>query len=288
MAREIYKTNQRSGGCEVAGEYENLGGWQSFKTGDWFPRLLARALKNYWNNANVAYFRTKYPNDTDDQIARRMISLACKNASGIGVATGATMSTNEIVTLLTAGEGVVGIPANIALAGASIGGEMIGVTHVQLKMLAELGRLYGAPLDLDDPQDIWTIIAFALGGNVAQTAGAFGMQVGRHVAGRTVRKVFSKDTLKATQQLGRMIGVKILQKNLVKYSVPVASIAIGGSWNYVATRSMGRIACQHFKKIVADQAGRGEDADGPIIEGEPAPPCRDTDPEGATLSDPAD
>lgn len=272
----------------MASEYDELGGWQSFKNGEWFHRLVVRAVRNYWESADAGYFRAKYPKDTDDQLARRMISLACKNATGVGVATGATMSTNEVVGLLTAGEGIVGIPANIAIAAASIGGEMIGVTHIQLKLLAQLGHLYGVPLDPDDPEDIWTIIAFALGGSAAQTAGTFGMKVGRHVTGRTVKSVFSKETLRATQQLGRIIGVKILQKNLVKYSVPVASIAIGDTWNYVATRSMGKIAREHFKQIVVSTADRGHEPDGPIIDHAPDRPRAGTASEQSPLPDPAD
>ncbi len=107
----------------MTSEYDDLGGWQSFRSGDWFQKLVARAVRNYWRNADATYFRTKYPHDTQDQTARRMISLACKNAAAIGVATGAAMSTNEIVGLLTAGEGGVGLPANLAIAGASIGSE---------------------------------------------------------------------------------------------------------------------------------------------------------------------
>lgn len=266
----------------MTSEYDDLGGWQSFRSGDWFQKLVARAVRNYWRNADATYFRTKYPHDTQDQTARRMISLACKNAAAIGVATGAAMSTNEIVGLLTAGEGGVGLPANLAIAGASIGSEMIGVTHVQLKLVAQLGHLYGAPLHLDDPEDIWIIIAYAMGGTTAEMAGAFGMKVGRHVTGRTVKNVFSRETLKATQQLGRMIGVKILQKNLVKYSIPVASIAIGGTWNYVSTRYIGRVARVHFKT-----ADRGDEPDGPIIDHAPEGPPRSPASDGAPLLDPA-
>ncbi len=250
----------------MVNEYEELGGWKSFKNGDWFHQLVVRAVKNYWKTADVGYFRTKYPNDTNDQLARRMTSLACKNATGLGVATGATMSINEIVGLLTAGEGGVGIPINIAIAMASIAGEMIGVTHIQMKLLAQLGHLYGVPLDPDDPEDIWTIIAFAVGGSAAEMAGSFGMKVGRHLTDRTVRRTFSKETLKLTQKLGSKIGLTILQKNLVKYTVPVVSIAIGGTWNYFATRSMGRIAQEHFKKTAVAVTERGYGTDGPIID----------------------
>jgi hypothetical protein len=81
-------------------------------------------------------------------------------------------------------------------------------------------------------------------------AGTFGMKVGAHVTKRTVKGVFKKEVLKRTQVLGRIIGLKILQKNLIKYSVPVVSVGLGGSWNYLSTRVMGKVAQRHFKQVV--------------------------------------
>ncbi len=58
----------------------------------------------------------------------------------------------------------------------------------QLQLVANLGKLYGAPLNPDDPEDILTIIAFALGGSAAETAGKFGMKVGGRIAKNAARE----------------------------------------------------------------------------------------------------
>jgi uncharacterized protein (DUF697 family) len=186
-----------------------------------------------------------------DQIAKNLITVAAKNASILGGIIGATVSTDEIVGLLTDFEGGVGLPANIAIAGTSLSAEAIQLVRIQLQLVANLGKLYGAPLDPDDPEDILTILAFALGGGAATAAGTAGMQVGGKAAGLGAKNLFAKDLLATLKKIASKVGVKILQRSIVKYTVPVASIGIGSSWNYLATRSVGRIAIIHFKQRVA-------------------------------------
>jgi uncharacterized protein (DUF697 family) len=186
-----------------------------------------------------------------DQIAKKLIVVAAKNAAILGGITGATISTDEIVGLLTGFEGVVGLPANIAIAGVSISAEVILLVLIQLQLVANLGKLYGAPLDPDDPEDILTILAFALGGGAAFAAGTAGMQVGGKAAGLGAKNLFAKDLLATLKKIASKVGVKILQRSIAKYTVPVASIGVGSSWNYLATRNVGRIAIRHFKQRVA-------------------------------------
>ena len=57
----------------------------------------------------------------------------------------------------------------------------------------------------------------------------------------------SKDTLKALQKFAQRLGFKILQRTIIKYAVPVASAAVGSGYNYIATKSVGKIAKIHFK-----------------------------------------
>jgi uncharacterized protein (DUF697 family) len=56
------------------------------------------------------------------------------------------------------------------------------------------------------------------------------------------------------QEIGKKVGVRILQRSIVKYTVPVVSIGIGTSWNYLATKAVGRIAIKHFKERAAAAA----------------------------------
>jgi len=62
-----------------------------------------------------------------------------------------------------------------------------------------------------------------------------------------VKKYVSKGTLKAIQDFGKRIGIRILQKSILKYTVPVVSAVVGSSYNYITTKSVGGIAKNHLK-----------------------------------------
>jgi uncharacterized protein (DUF697 family) len=177
-----------------------------------------------------------------------LISVAAKNASILGGITAAAVSADEIVTVVGGG---LGLPANIAIAVASISTEAVLLVHVQLHLIANLGKLYGVPLDPDDPEDIITILAFPVGGGAAEFAGKAGGKIGAKAAGQAAKKLFSKGTLAYVKKVGAKVGVKILQRSIVKYTVPLASIGIGSGWNYLATKTVGRIAIRHFKQRAA-------------------------------------
>jgi hypothetical protein len=142
-------------------------------------------------------------------------------------------------------------------------------------MVAELAKLYEVPLDDEDPEDIWIIFAYAVGGKASELAGGFGMKVGGAATKHGIKRVISKEILKQLQAIGRMIGVKILQKTLIKYAVPVVSIGIGSTWNYFSTKAIGKIAQKHFSSWREQFDGK-EDEEGPIIEHKPNDICGDS------------
>jgi len=233
---------------EANQDYKEVGGWSSFKSGQWLWPIIQKSFSNYWNKANVEYFETKYGTKDTEQLAKTLISVAAKNSAVLGGITGAAISTDEIVAVATGGEGGLGLPANIAIAATGIGAEAISLIRFQLQLVANLGKLYGVPLDPDDPEDILTILAFALGGSAADAAGKCGMKVGGKLAGRTAKTVFKKETLAALKRIAAKVGVKILQRSIVKYTIPIASIGIGTGWNYASTKTVANIATKHFKQ----------------------------------------
>jgi len=229
-------------------EIEKLGGWESFKSGEWFLKLIRKCFKNYFERANADYFRGKYPSLDVDSIVKKINKVAARNSAILGAIVGGVVSADELTTIFTAGEGGLGLPANITIALMAIAGEAILLVRMQLQLIANIAKLYNTPIDVDDPEDILTIMAFALGGSVAEVAGKAGMKVGGKITEKAVRKHISRGVLKTIQKLGRKIGIKILQRTIIKYAVPVASMGIGYVWNYVATKTVGRIAVKHFKK----------------------------------------
>ncbi len=233
-------------------DYAELGGWQAFKNGEWLHLLIRRSFRSYWERGTADYFLRKYPGCDAETIAKKLIAVAAKNASVLGGVTAAAVSTDEIVGFLTAGGAVIGLPATVAIASASLAGEAVLLVRVQLQLIANLGRIYGVPLDPNDPEDVLTILAFALGGSAAEAAGKAGMKVGGQAAGLAAKAMFAGDTLALAKKIGAKVGVKILQRSIVKYTVPVASIGIGAGWNYMATRTVGRLATRHFQQRLVD------------------------------------
>lgn len=233
---------------EAKKDYAKFGGWESFKSGEWLLTLIQKSFKNYFEKANSEYFRKKYKSKDTEFIAKKLIGVAAKNAALLGGLTGLVVSADEIVAIATGGELVIGLPANIAIAVTAIGAEMLLLMRMQLQLVANLAKLYEVPLDTDDPEDILIILAYAFGGAVAEEAGKIVAKASGHVAGNVAKKIFQKELLQAVKALGKKLGMKILQRSIVKYTVPGVSMAVGSTWNFFAVRSVGKIACGHFKK----------------------------------------
>jgi uncharacterized protein (DUF697 family) len=233
---------------EAKHDVEELGGIAAFKTGEWVLALVQKSFKSYFANANGDYFRAKYKTSDNDFVADKLIAVGVGNATLLGGLTGLAISGDELLAFFTGGEGGVGLPANIAIATAAIAGEAVLFLKMQLQLVAELAKLYGAPLNPDDPEDILLIIAFALGGAAAEEAGRLGMKITGTVASTAIRKTIRKDVLKALQSVGKTIGIKILQRNIIKYAVPVASTIVGAAWNRSTMKSVGRLAKSHMRE----------------------------------------
>lgn len=233
-------------------DYEEIGGLKSFRSGQWLFEIIQRSFKSYWENANVEYFEAKYGTSDKVKLARKLTSVTARNAAVLGSITGLAVSADELVTLFTAAEGGIGLPANIAIAATAAGAEAILLVKFQLQLVANLAKLKGVPLDPEDPEDTLVILAYALGGAASEAAGRLGMKVGGKLAGRAAKQVFSKELLATLKKLAAKVGIKVLQSSIVKYTIPLASIAIGSSWNYWAIRSVAKIADVHFEGRLKD------------------------------------
>lgn len=229
-----------SSGLDEAKQFAKSLDFDEAKSGEWFINLLLRVASTYDRNARAEYFQQKYPGLPPDEIADILTSVTVRYATIAGAVAGATATANQIAGLASAG-----MTAPLFL--GSIGAEMIYLARIQMRLVLDLSVVYDLRLDPEDPEDVLMVFGYALGVAPTEALGK-GVQVAAR-AGATgaVKKYISKGTLKAVQDFARRLGFKILQRTLLKYAVPVASAAVGSSYNYVATRSVGRIAKTHFK-----------------------------------------
>lgn len=212
--------------------------FEEVKSGEWFIKLLQQVVRAYDRNARATYFQKKYPGLSPDEIADILILVTAKHATIAGALAGLAATANEIAALSSAG-------LTVPLFMGSIGAEMLYLSNIQMRLVLDMSVLYDLQLDAEDPEDTLLIFGYALGVAPAEGLGK-GLQVAAR-AGTTsaVKKVFSNTTLDALQKL----GFKILQRTIVKYAVIGVSVAVGSSYNYIATKSVGEIAKTHFKNM---------------------------------------
>ena len=236
-------------------DFMRLGGIQGLRDGSWLSKLFVEAFQSFWDKANPDYFRAKYPKLSDDDIGRKIIAIASKNAGSVGLASATAMSAGEISSLLGFTTGGLTLPVSTGVMLTAIGSDLAGTTTIHLKLIAELGKLYGVALDRSDPEDIWEIIRFALFGEASDVARHATTFATRNPTKLLIKKVFAKNTLKAIQNAGGNLGVKILQRHLVQMSVPGVSMGVSTVWNFYSTRAVGRHAMARFKTAKAERSG---------------------------------
>jgi tellurite resistance protein len=210
------------------------------KSGEWFISLLRKVIQSYDRNARATYFQKKYPGLPPDDIADILTTVAVRYATIAGAVAGAAATANQIAALSSAG-------MTAALFVGSIGAEMLYLSQIQMRLVLDLSVVYDLQLDAEDPEDVLMIFGYTLGVTPTGMLGK-GLQVAAGAATKgAVRKYISKGTLTAIKDFARRLGFKILQRTILKYAVPVASAAVGSSYNYATTKSVGRIAKAHLK-----------------------------------------
>ena len=225
-------------------------GWPSFKNGDWLFMVVQRSFKAFYENANADYFRGKYPRLNDEAIAKKLIAVSAKNAALLGATTGAAVSVDELTALVASvPTGGLNLPAQITVATTALAAEAVVLVRIQLQLIANIAKLFEVQLDPDDPEDVMLILQFAFGGAVAEKAGKFAAKTAGSVTKRVIKKKLSGPALKALQKTAAKLGVKVLQRSVIKYAVPLASSVVGGTWNYMTTKKIGGIAMNHFQKF---------------------------------------
>jgi tellurite resistance protein len=214
--------------------------FEEVKSGEWFIQLIGKVIHAYDRNARVSYFQKKYPGLPPDELADILTSVTVRYATIAGAIAGAAATVDQIAALSSAG-------MTVALFLGSIGAEMLYLSQIQMRLVLDLSVVYDLQLDPEDPEDVLMIFGYALGVTPTEMLGK-GLEVAASAAAKgAVKKYISKGTLEALKDSARRLGFKILQRTILKYAVPVASAAVGSSYNYVTTQSIGRIAKAHLK-----------------------------------------
>ncbi len=214
------------------------------KRGSWFGKLLTFSLARYVEKVDADYFRAKYPHLPPDAVVDARIQLAARYA---GIEGGLSASAYTGAVAATIGSGGGASPVTVPGAVASFAVDLLFVTQLQLRLAHDIAVLYGVPLDLDDPEDLWNLIRVAFvvkSGEMGRGAVAKGVPA---VIRPLVKKIFSGTTLATARSLP-VVGKYLLQRNIIKFAIPVASVPISTGVNYWSTKIAGRHARRVFRQ----------------------------------------
>ncbi len=217
-------------------------------SGEWFNQYVRIMLADYaqtiTQNGGITSFHQKYPELTRDQIAQKVCDTAIHYATIAGGFSGAAISLAFASTIATIGiSSVVAVPAGLA----AIVAEMLYTTQLQVRLVYDLSVIYGHPIDVDNPSDVYKTFSLAYGitfasGNLGTAVKTFTPTVARtYIRGLVVGHTQAIRHV-AMHALGPKIGSKITQKAFLSTAVPGVSIAVSSSWNYLSTRHIAAIA----------------------------------------------
>lgn len=208
------------------------------RSGDWFAKLLTFSLQQYVTKVDADYFKAKYPDLPPDVVVDARIRLAANYAAIEGALSSTAYSSAIAATIGSAGAAS---PLALPAGGATFAVDLAYTTYIQLQMTYDISVLYGIPLDIDDPDDTWKVVKLAFGIKVGESAGQ-GVMKGIPVVIRpVVKKIFSGSTLAAAKSLP-IIGKQLLQRNIIKFAIPGATIPITTVVNRYMTKAAGNRA----------------------------------------------
>jgi len=224
---------------------------EDIKNGNWFTSFLRYSLETYATKVNAAYFRAKYPGLPPDAVVDRQVALA-QNYSAIEG--GLTSTAYSAAIVATIGSGGGSSPLTLPGAVSSFVIDLFFTTQIQLRLAYDISVLYNFPVDMKDPEDLMNLLRVAFGikaGEVLRTATKGTPEAVR----QGVKAVIRGPVLAALKNLP-LIGKYLLQRNIIKFAIPVIGIPISTAMNYWTT---GRIG-QRAKDIFRDRASIRESA----------------------------
>lgn len=172
-------------------------------------------------------FLTKYPHDSRERLAQRLVSSSAWQAVASGAITG--LPSNPWVSL----------PAALADTAAMI--------RIEVYVAARVALLFDERY-FDREALRYELMLPVMGGYVASAPFGEPADHGKaSVTKRVLRNLLSKESLRHLKALMlKYFGTKVTQRALVTKSLPLAGGFLSGAWNYVELRMVGERCYAYF------------------------------------------
>lgn len=215
-------------------------------SGSWFTKLLAAALDNYTEKVDWQYFLDKYEGVPADAIVDQRIKMASRYAAIEG---GLSASAYTLALAATLGPRGGRSPAALPAAAATMMVDVVYLSRLQIRLAYDISVLYRVPLDMSDPDDLWTLIKVAF----TIKSGEFLREVVNKAVPGLVRPVIKRYYARATLAAARgipYIGRYLLQSTVMKVVIPAVGVPVAVLLN----RSTTRIAGEHAREVFRNEA----------------------------------
>jgi hypothetical protein len=216
------------------------------KSGNWFEKLLMHALSVYTTTATWDWFQEKYHGAPADVIVDQRIKMAARYAAIEGGLSASAYSAAVVATIGSAGGAS---PLTLPAAAGTFVVDMAFTTQLQIRLAYDISVLYGVPIDINDPDDMWNLVrvAFTIKSGDVLTKGL--LKAVPVVVRPAIKKIFSGGTLLALKSLP-VVGKYLLQRNIIKIAIPFVGVPLAVGLNYWTTK----VAGGHARVVFRDAA----------------------------------
>lgn len=208
------------------------------RTGLWFQKLVSKVLKVQAAKVNAEYFQKKYGTAPKDIVAKKLITSYLTYNTAVGVVIGGAGGLGEIVVA------IISTFPEVAL-----------VTYNQLKMIYDLSVIYGNPINMDDPEEAFSVLLIAFGIRISEVLkGGVKFSIGKG-SKLIIEKAGKRIVLRKIQYvILKTLGKKITQraiKNIIAKSPPIVGAIFGsiacGAIDYFSTKAVANRTLYHFR-----------------------------------------
>lgn len=200
----------------------------------WLHRFIAGELGQRARTRGPGYWDELYPGLSREERARRRIRRMLTRATIAGACAASGATAAELASIAT--EGALA-PVAIPLGLLSVGGEMLYTSALEIDLAFDLAAIYGVPLDGDDVGEVSTLLALALGVDLASEPTRHdrpaAAAAGATKPWRVVRQMGRAD-------FAREIGRELVSQSVLRNVVPIAGVVVSGVWNQIVLRRFAR------------------------------------------------
>lgn len=182
-----------------------------------------------WCRHRAQRLRRAHPGLSDVELARVAVRQARRLSTVSGVASG--------------------FLANPLAMAPAAGVDMAAVLKIEAGLTGVIAATL-APESLDDPEAFATdiLLGVLFPSAVSIALREVGIQAGKHASRMLIRKHVKSDVLKRiTRGAARYLGIKLTQRTIATKTVPVIGAAIGGTWNWLDVRRVGKRAIAYYQ-----------------------------------------